>query len=50
MLKIRNPWGEREWQGRAADKDTKFWNSLSPADKKHLGYGVKDDGIFFMIW
>jgi len=50
LLKIRNPWGDFEWQGRASDKDTKFWNSISPNEKKRIGYGDSDDGIFFMLW
>lgn len=29
MLKIRNPWGHTEWNGTAADKDTKFWSKIS---------------------
>jgi hypothetical protein len=38
LVKVRNPWGEKEWTGRGADSDRKFWNSVSPADKRTLGY------------
>jgi len=38
MLKIRNPWGEKEWQGRASDSDRQFWNSISPNDKQRMEF------------
>lgn len=38
LLKIRNPWGEKEWTGRASDSDKQFWSKVSPSDKKKLGY------------
>ena len=50
MIKIRNPWGQKEWKGGASDKDTSFWNNISPLDKKRLGHENKDDGVFFMFW
>ena len=49
-MKIRNPWGEKEWKGGASDSDKKFWNSISPLDRKRLGHENKDDGVFFMFW
>lgn len=50
MLKIRNPWGEKEWQGRASDSDRKFWGSISAADRQKMGFSEKNDGIFFILW
>lgn len=55
LIKIRNPWGHKEWKGRASDYDTAFWQQMSPADKQKLGYDdhirkQNSDGIFFMIW
>lgn len=50
MLKIRNPWGEKEWTGGGSDKDTAFWNKISNTDKKILGLTEKNDGLFFMFW
>ncbi len=38
-----------EWRGGASDKDN-FWKTVSANDKKLLGYGAGDDGIFFMFW
>jgi hypothetical protein len=49
-VKIRNPWGEREWSGRASDNDKGFWNKMPSMDKKRLGYEQKNDGTFFMLW
>jgi hypothetical protein len=50
LLKIRNPWGEKEWTGGASDKDTAFWSKVSNTDKKILGVAEKNDGLFFMHW
>jgi hypothetical protein len=50
MLKLRNPWGEKEWTGRASDTDTQFWSKISPNDRQTLGYNNKNDGIFFLLW
>ncbi len=50
LVKIRNPWGQKEWKGGASDQDKKFWNSISVRDRQNLGHLDKDDGIFFMFW
>jgi hypothetical protein len=55
MIKLRNPWGRKEWKGRASDYDEEFWNSVSPADKQALDYEdlkrkTNTDGIFFVFW
>lgn len=50
MLKIRNPWGEKEWIGGGSDKDAAFWNKVSNTDKNRLGLTGANDGIFFMFW
>jgi hypothetical protein len=33
MIKLRNPWGNIEWNGKASKKDSAFWKLLSPYDK-----------------
>jgi len=38
LIKIRNPWGHKEWTLRASDYDKNFWQQMSPADKQKLGY------------
>lgn len=55
LIKIRNPWGRKEWKGRASDYDLDFWNQVSAADKHQLDYEdnsrTKDkDGVFFILW
>jgi len=49
LLKIRNPWGQHEWEGD--------WCDGSPLWDKHKGVafeigkpGVKEDGVFYMSW
>ena len=55
LIKVRNPWGYKEWKGRASDYDTDFWNQMSPADKQRLNYedasrNKDKDGVFFITW
>lgn len=50
MLKIRNPWGEKEWNGRASEVDKAFWLKISPIDRDRLGHTFENDGTFFMLW
>jgi hypothetical protein len=50
MLKIRNPWGEREWTGRACESDKKFWDKMKNIDRERLGQKLINDGTFFMLW
>lgn len=33
MLKLRNPWGQIEYKGRASYSDRAFWDKMSPSDK-----------------
>lgn len=45
LLKIRNPWGKKEWQGNWGFRSELWTNEL----KKKLGYEVNPkDGTFFM--
>ena len=50
MLKLRNPWGKKEWQGRGSDKDYEFWSQLSFREKEEVGFKDKNEGIFFITW
>jgi hypothetical protein len=50
MLKIRNPWGEREWNGRASESDLQFWKKMNPFDADRLAHTFENDGTFFMLW
>ena len=46
LLKIRNPWGNFEWNGDWSDNSNKWTTQI----KNQLGFSlnVKDEGIFFM--
>ena len=44
LLKLRNPWGQGEWQGDWSD-NSKLW---TPELRKKVGCEVKDDGFFFI--
>ena len=55
LVKLRNPWGHKEWKGRASDYDIDFWNQISASDKQLLDYQdgnrkKEKDGIFFVTW
>jgi len=45
LIRLRNPWGKTEWNGKWGDKDTKSW---TPAAKRALHYEDADDGNFWM--
>jgi hypothetical protein len=44
LLKIRNPWGHKEWQGDWSDE----WPGWTEELKELAGWENKDDGVFFM--
>ncbi len=46
LLKIRNPWGNFEWNGDYSDKSDKWTKDL----KEQVKFQDKDDGIFFMTF
>lgn len=52
IVKLRNPWGHREWNGKANQKDKSFWNKIDEQMKEKIGFyeNKVDDGIFFMLW
>jgi calpain-15 len=51
LIKLRNPWGRREWLGRCGDGDAAFWGALKDEDRRSLQHmELKDDGIFIMPW
>lgn len=49
LLRIRNPWGQREWKGRYSD-DSKEWNNVPDKTKRSLQLVSKDDGEFWMTF
>ena len=44
LIKVRNPWGEGEWNGDWSDKSNKW----TPELKKYFGCVGEDDGIFWI--
>ena len=47
LVKLRNPWGEKEFIGDWSDKSSKWTDEI----KKKVGFlEDKDDGIFYMSY
>ena len=47
LVKLRNPWGEKEFIGDWSDKSSKWTDQI----KKRVGFDeAKDDGIFYMSY
>jgi len=46
LIKLRNPWGQGEWNGKWSDSD-KRW---TPQLKQFFNFteGIRDDGLFYM--
>lgn len=44
LVKVRNPWGKREWKGDWSDGDKKW----TPHTKKQVEYVDANDGTFFI--
>ncbi|XP_073455456.1 calpain-6 [Aquarana catesbeiana] len=49
MVRMRNPWGKREWRG-AWNDDSEEWNKVSRSEKEKLGLTVRNDGEFWMTF
>ncbi|XP_049599172.1 calpain-5 isoform X2 [Syngnathus scovelli] len=49
MIRMRNPWGEKEWSGPWSDS-SKEWNKVSKSEREKLGVTVQDDGEFWMTF
>ncbi|XP_034740095.1 calpain-9 [Etheostoma cragini] len=47
LVRIRNPWGQVEWNGPWSD-DSREWNYVDAAEKKRLQQSSSDDGEFWM--
>ena len=44
LVKLRNPWGNKEWKGDWSDKSPKW----TPALRRELKVTDRDDGSFWM--
>ncbi|EPB72007.1 calpain large subunit, domain III [Ancylostoma ceylanicum] len=49
MIRLQNPWGEKEWNGPWSD-DSKEWEQVTESQKNSLGITVDEDGEFWMPW
>ncbi|XP_026939279.1 calpain-5 isoform X1 [Sagmatias obliquidens] len=49
MICLRNPWGEREWNGPWSDTSEE-WQKVSKSEREKLGVTVQDDGEFWMTF
>jgi len=49
LIKLRNPWGQKEWQGDWRDDDPK-WEQVTGEQRKDLDLTVEDDGEFWMSY
>ncbi|XP_078693465.1 calpain-5-like isoform X2 [Branchiostoma floridae x Branchiostoma belcheri] len=47
MIRMRNPWGQKEWRGPWSD-DSPEWQQVSSSEKEKLGLVKEDDGEFWM--
>ncbi|XP_060032711.1 calpain-5 isoform X4 [Erinaceus europaeus] len=49
MIRLRNPWGEREWNGPWSDTSEE-WQKVSKGEREKMGVTVQDDGEFWMTF
>lgn len=47
LIKLRNPWGEQEWNGPWSDNSC-LWCCIKTKEKDTIGYTRRNDGVFFM--
>ncbi|MEQ2199448.1 Calpain-5, partial [Xenoophorus captivus] len=49
MIRMRNPWGQREWNGPWSDSSEE-WKKVSKSERERMGVTVQDDGEFWMTF
>ncbi|KAM9732734.1 LOW QUALITY PROTEIN: calpain-5-like [Menidia menidia] len=49
MIRMRNPWGQREWNGPWSDSSEE-WQKVSESERERMGVTVQDDGEFWMTF
>jgi len=49
MVRLRNPWGEKEWSGSFSDGSPE-WQRISESERTKLGLTFEEDGEFWMTF
>ncbi|NXO91056.1 CAN5 protein, partial [Certhia brachydactyla] len=49
MIRLRNPWGKKEWHGAWSDSSEE-WKKVSDSERKNLGLTIENDGEFWMTF
>ncbi|KAK2545439.1 Capn6 [Columba livia] len=49
MIRLRNPWGKKEWNGAWSD-NSEEWKKVSDSERKSLGLTLENDGEFWMTF
>ncbi|XP_068107214.1 calpain-6 isoform X2 [Hyperolius riggenbachi] len=49
LVRMRNPWGMREWRGAWSD-ESEEWKQVSKSEKAKLGLITQNDGEFWMTF
>ncbi|KAL7072544.1 hypothetical protein ACQ4LE_008181 [Meloidogyne hapla] len=49
MVRLQNPWGEKEWNGPWSDGSVE-WDQVTYEQKCRLGITANEDGEFWMPW
>ncbi|CCD72595.2 Calpain catalytic domain-containing protein [Caenorhabditis elegans] len=47
LLRIRNPWGDTEWNGDWSDKSS-LWEQVDQEQREKMEFRIKEDGEFWM--
>ncbi|NXU53593.1 CAN5 protein, partial [Turnix velox] len=49
MIRLRNPWGKREWNGPWSDSSEE-WKKVSNSERERVGLTLENDGEFWMTF
>ncbi|XP_063169492.1 calpain-6 [Candoia aspera] len=49
MIRLRNPWGNKEWKGAWSD-ESEEWKRVSKSERTSLGLTFENDGEFWMTF
>ncbi|XP_060105774.1 calpain-6 [Heteronotia binoei] len=49
MIRLRNPWGKKEWNGAWSD-ESEEWTNVSDKERRRIGLTVDNDGEFWMTF